>query len=247
MTTPWTIRNVLVATDMSKASLPALRYARLFAGAFGAKLLVVYSDPIVYPIDTIGPSQAMFIMRTPDEDERLRSELVEHARCELTGRDFDVELTAGQPIDAILESATERSADLIVTGTHLREGWRRLLLGSVSDAVQHRSRCPVLTVRSDRDGEPRIHTIVCPIDAGDQALAIAVRLAELFEARLTRDLADNNAGLAVIGAADERFIRTARCPVLVVPPVKKESTHENQRERSDRDHRRRDAGVARTV
>jgi nucleotide-binding universal stress UspA family protein len=187
MTTPWTPTPVLAATDLGKGSLPALQYARLFADAFDAKLTVIYSDPIVYPIDTIGPSQAMFIMPPPEHDERLRKDLVDHVAPVMTGRQYEIELTMGQPIAAILETAAERSADLIVTGSHLREGWKRLLLGSVSDGVQHESLCPVLTVSGGHDDDRRITNILCPVnftDVARDALAAAAQLAKAFRARL---------------------------------------------------------------
>jgi len=42
------ISSILAPTDLSESSIPALRYARLFADRFSAKLTVMYTDPIVY-------------------------------------------------------------------------------------------------------------------------------------------------------------------------------------------------------
>lgn len=317
MSTPWSITRILAATDLSSASVPALRYARLFADAFSAQVTVIYSDPLIYPMETIGPSQAMFVMPPPEHEGRLRKELALHVSPIMGGRPYEIELTTGQPVPAILETAHEKSADLIVTGAHLHEHWRRFLLGSVSDGVQHASVCPVLTAGSDGrpplDADIRITHILCPVnftDVARESLAAAGQLARVFHARLFvvhviesdevkgtvddeervrdwigpelqatctyRELVlrggpaervldcaeDVGASLLVIGAqhklfrnatvigtTTERLIRFASCPVLVVPrmPVAKEVTHENRRERTDREHRSRDAGRARTV
>lgn len=51
---------------------------------------------------------------------------------------------AASPSDAILAHA--RGFDLIVMGTHGRKGIRRMLLGSVTEAVLRAAPCPVLTV-----------------------------------------------------------------------------------------------------
>lgn len=189
MTTPWTITNIVAATDLSKASVPALRYARLFADAFSAKLTVVYSDRVVYPIDAVGPSQAMFLMPSPEHEARLRCELAQQVEPMMSGgRQYDVELAAGQPVPAILETAAAKNAELIVMGTHLRDGWKRALLGSVSEGVLHRSHCPVLTVGSgDLDAVVHVTNILCPINFSDvarEALGVAARLAEMFRSRL---------------------------------------------------------------
>jgi nucleotide-binding universal stress UspA family protein len=53
--------------------------------------------------------------------------------------------------DTILEIADELDAELIVTGTHGTTAVQPGLLGSVSGAVVHRARRPVLVVPKDSD------------------------------------------------------------------------------------------------
>ena len=57
----------------------------------------------------------------------------------------------GEPAEAILRTADQVEASLIVIGTHGRRGLKRLLAGSVAEAVLRPSRCPVLTIRSPID------------------------------------------------------------------------------------------------
>jgi nucleotide-binding universal stress UspA family protein len=52
----------------------------------------------------------------------------------------------GEPVPVISETAKE--FDLVVVGSHGREGLDRFLLGSVSHAIVHQVACPVLVVRS---------------------------------------------------------------------------------------------------
>lgn len=53
----------------------------------------------------------------------------------------------GAPSLAILQEASASDPDLILMGSHGRRGVTRFLLGSVSNAVLHRSPCPLLIVR----------------------------------------------------------------------------------------------------
>ena len=55
------------------------------------------------------------------------------------------EVKEGVPIPTIVEAAKEY--DLLVMGTHGRTGLDRLLLGSVTEGVLHRTSVPVLVVR----------------------------------------------------------------------------------------------------
>jgi nucleotide-binding universal stress UspA family protein len=54
-------------------------------------------------------------------------------------------VTKGDPIPVISE--VSRDFDLVVVGSHGREGLDRFLLGSVSHAVVHHVACPVLVIR----------------------------------------------------------------------------------------------------
>ena len=53
----------------------------------------------------------------------------------------------GAPAETILEQETETKPDLIVMGSHHPSAISRVVLGSVSHTVLHRSNCPVLLLR----------------------------------------------------------------------------------------------------
>ena len=189
---PFVVTSVLAPTDLSDSSIPALRYARLVADRFSAQLTIMYSDPIVYPVNMVTPADGLYINTTPEHLARLRGEVEAHASSAVAGRPYDIDVTVGQPIPSILAAANERNVDLIVMGTHLRHGWRRALLGSVSEGVLHGSKFPVLTV-AKRDGYVgatpyAITNILCPInftDVARESVHVAARMAEAFGAQLT--------------------------------------------------------------
>jgi nucleotide-binding universal stress UspA family protein len=56
-------------------------------------------------------------------------------------------MRAGDPATEILRAAPVQRAGLIAMPTHGRTGLRRVLLGSVAEAVVRRSPLPVLLVR----------------------------------------------------------------------------------------------------
>jgi nucleotide-binding universal stress UspA family protein len=53
----------------------------------------------------------------------------------------------GAPADQVTRVAREAGFDLVVMGTHGRRGFRRLVLGSVAEAVVRGAPCSVLVVR----------------------------------------------------------------------------------------------------
>jgi nucleotide-binding universal stress UspA family protein len=189
---PFVITSILAPTDLSDSSIPALRYARFFADRFAAKLTVVHVDPLVYPLEVAGPFDELYINTSPEHQARLRAEVEQQTGAIMAGRPYEIDISNGQPIPSILGAAKERNADFIVMGTHLRHGWRRALLGSVSEGVLHGSECGVLTV-SARDGQMRsepcaITNVLCPVNftgVARESLHVAGRIAQAFGARLT--------------------------------------------------------------
>ncbi len=188
---PFVFEHILAPTDLGESSLPALRYARLLADQFAAKVTVLYTDPIVYPVDYLGPT-GPYINATPEHEAHLHTEVEQYAAATMAGRPYEIAVSIGQPIASILAEARDRKADLIVVGTHLRHGWRRALLGSVSDGVLHGADCPVLTVAKDDSSagvKPyTISNILCPVnftDVARQSLQVAAKMAASFDARLT--------------------------------------------------------------
>ncbi len=65
--------------------------------------------------------------------------------------DLTIQVFTETPQRAIVETAREWGADLIVIGSHGYGFWSRALLGSVSSAVVHHAHCSVLVVRTAKE------------------------------------------------------------------------------------------------
>src|SRR5262249_8567007 len=82
-----------------------------------------------------------------DEIARWRDLAETHLRgVRAHGVDIDLEVLEAHPVEAILARAASLDASLIVLGTHGAGGFRRFVLGSVTEKVLRRASCPVLTV-----------------------------------------------------------------------------------------------------
>lgn len=53
----------------------------------------------------------------------------------------------GDPVEVLLQACVDYDVDLLIVGTHGRQGLQRLLLGSVAEQLLRRARCPVLVAR----------------------------------------------------------------------------------------------------
>jgi nucleotide-binding universal stress UspA family protein len=99
---------------------------------------------------------------------------------------------AGSPVGTILNVATEVHSDLTVLGTHGHSGFDRWVLGSVTEKILRKARCPVLTVPPPVTEAPSavlrlLKRILCPVDFSEssvKALEYALTLAKEADAEL---------------------------------------------------------------
>jgi len=143
------MRNVLFASDFSKASRRAFATALKSAKDTGATLTIVH---VLTPFVPIGPDQYISTDTWQQVEESTRDWATRHlkalaARAKTAGVRAKVLLVEGQAAKEVIRAARKVHADQIVIGTHGRTGFAKLLLGSIASQIVATSRCPVLTVR----------------------------------------------------------------------------------------------------
>ena len=142
------IRSILVTTDFSETSKKAFPSAKMLAGAFGAKILVVHVEE-----NSVPPLVIEHIAVSLDEIQRRQKEYARQELNRLTddefGKELDVEtmVVDGTPHSEIVRLAETLEPDLIVMATHGRGLISQALLGSTTERVVRHAPCPVLVVR----------------------------------------------------------------------------------------------------
>ena len=152
--------NILVATDFSTRSFRAIRQAGLL-GRAGGKLHVLHV------VDDDQPADLVRIEKR--EAERVLREI--SSIPELEGVDARALVVEGDPFDAILRTARDVAADLIVMGAH-RKQLLDIFTGTTIERVIRKSTVPVLMVNNE--AQRAYKKIVAPVDMS-QASANALR------------------------------------------------------------------------
>jgi nucleotide-binding universal stress UspA family protein len=142
-------KNIVVATDGSKYSAAAASEALGLAKWNGSTLTVISVVPseLMTPtdIDFTMTQRELIVEKDMHEAEKNAKAVKEAAQKE--GVAVKAFVLSGRPADAIIETAQEKNADLIVLGSHGRTGVERLLMGSVAERVIVLASCPVLVVK----------------------------------------------------------------------------------------------------
>lgn len=137
------IRKILLPTDGSAFSERAMRYAIFLACCLSASLTGLHVIQIRAPKD-LSPENV-------DKQTIQRAHLcLKRVEEEAEGEVLEVDtktLFARSISNAILEELEKGGYDLVVMGSHGITGFKKFVLGSVSEAVVHRAKTSVLIIR----------------------------------------------------------------------------------------------------
>ncbi len=147
-------RRILVATDGSKTSALALQEACRLAAGSDARLRIVHviDSPYAY-------ADSWYAAVSVDADAVQRAwrsagqEVLNQAAAQVRQAEIPVETALlesdGQRVSRVIVDDAERwPAEVIVVGSHGRQGLEQLLIGSVAEGVARSARVPVLLVRA---------------------------------------------------------------------------------------------------
>jgi nucleotide-binding universal stress UspA family protein len=183
------LRNILVATDFSKPSKAALPYAIGLAQQYGAKVFVAHAlrpqPHLTVPLEPMPVSDDLVWL----DAKRNLANLVHgdspgNPPCEAI-------LRRGNFWDVISNVIRENNIDLVVSGTHGRQGLRKLILGSDAEKIYRRAACAVLSVGPRvlpiKTADWKLKQILFPTDGSEgslKALPYALSFAEENQANL---------------------------------------------------------------
>ena len=140
------LKRILCPIDFSVFNKDANSYASLLASATGAE--IVYLHCVSTGMPYVG-----FCNLDVDDDNSEEARSLKEIRAMSENIKCSYILCRGEPADAILDYAKNEGIDLIVMGTHGRTGMRRVLMGSVADAVVRHASCPVLALKQPSDAQ----------------------------------------------------------------------------------------------
>ena len=187
------IKRILCPIDFSGFSRRAVQYAVRIAEWYESEVDLLHVFASVAPPAVLAEYPATIKLEA-NARQQLGKETQRYGEpLAAAGVRFTTTVGEGDTVETILAEADSRGCDLIVMGTHGSGGFERLLLGSISEKVLRKARCPVLTIPPHDETMPQpkavvFKNILCPIDFSEpsmQALTYALSLAEEADGRLT--------------------------------------------------------------
>ena len=141
--------KILLAIDGSAPSQDAIEEVahRPWPSSSALRILSViqpYTPPATEVVLASATLENIRQRQAQDAEELTRQA---SERIAASGLAVDTEVREGDPRTAIVDAADQCQADLIVVGSHGRTGLKRLVMGSVAQAVVAHAHCSVEVVR----------------------------------------------------------------------------------------------------
>ena len=185
------IKKILWASDGSKESDSALRYATFLAEKFGAEILSIFVSEIHFPITSLFPIPEDAIMDIVEKTEkRFENRFIRVSkRLKEKGINSTFKIVRDGAVEGIIKAVKSNGCDLIVMGKHGQGFVERAIIGSNTAKVLRKSPVPVLSVKGKgRKSISKIENILVPVDVSDDtesAILSSLELAEIFNAPVT--------------------------------------------------------------
>lgn len=138
------IKKILVPLDGSKNSLEGLDEAIFLARHCSSSITALCVIPSYPPLPLMG-KQIPYEKHIVEHTKKFMSEAKK--TCVSNGIEFNEKIIKGIATLDIPEFALDNKFDLIVIGSRGMNPIKELFLGSVSNAVVHKSKVPVLVVK----------------------------------------------------------------------------------------------------
>lgn len=178
---------IVVTTDLSEASRPAVEWGLRLQSALGRPLRILYvallaEESALYPLFDTSPET---LGLQEDIERRAKKALGDFLEPYTLSGDEAVVRHAVSPAAGVLDFVDEADVGLLVLGTHGRSGFKRWLMGSVAEDVVRRAPCPVLCCHPEDAGPggDALATILAAIDftgASESVVRSATQLSEVL-------------------------------------------------------------------
>jgi nucleotide-binding universal stress UspA family protein len=161
------MKRILVPTDFSPNSQPAIHVAAAMALATGAEVELLHADVSLAYVSPLAEyalsnefSAEKYAIDAAEEMATIKHELAQapdYANLNITTR-----VESGDLYEVIQRIANEDEADLIIMGTRGASGAEEVFFGSNTEKIIRTAKCPVLSVPTSIELPIKWHTLVLP-------------------------------------------------------------------------------------
>ena len=139
--------KLLVAIDFSEATKKILEHVKNLVCQTGSAIWLLHvamPDPDFVGYEVGPETEREFVAKKFREEHTKLQEIADDLRQ--NGIETTPLLIQGPSVETILEQATKLKVDAIIVGSHGRGAMYKLLIGSVSEGLLHKTKIPLVVI-----------------------------------------------------------------------------------------------------
>ncbi|RLB97123.1 MAG: hypothetical protein DRH90_23820 [Deltaproteobacteria bacterium] len=154
------VKKILYATDLSKNSAYALRYAANYAKQNDAEVVILHVMTVIdtntYNIMAAQIGEKLVAEKTKEREDHAKDRIIKRLKVfyekvraedpEIKDPKVSIEVSRGYPAEEILSMTDKLNCDIIIMGTHGKGIVNQTFLGSMAKKVLRRTRKPVFII-----------------------------------------------------------------------------------------------------
>ena len=145
------MKTIAALVDFSDLTFKVLKQAHTMASAFQSRVIIMHMVAREPTVVDVGIASPVIMQSLSPEATQVRASQLLEMRDSLVkfGVPTTVQQLQSDSVEGLLAETEKLGADLIIMGSHHHSALHNLLIGSVTEGVLKRSKCPVLVVPSD--------------------------------------------------------------------------------------------------
>ena len=153
---PNNIKKVLIALDYNPTAQKIAEAGYSIGKAMGAEVILMHviTDPVYYSSSEFSPimgytgylDTSPFPLDSVNELKKAAQHFLDKTKHHLGDSSIKTQYVEGDFAEAILKTAKELHADIIVIGSHSRRWLENIVMGSVTEEVLHHTTVPLFIV-----------------------------------------------------------------------------------------------------
>lgn len=145
------MKTIVALVDFSDVATNVLKQVQLLAEAFKSQVIVLHGIPMRTAVIDVALASPAVSQEPTEEDMKADMARLEKLTEPLRACGLGVRLKQfhGTTIDRVVDEALRSDGDLIVVGSHHHNSFYNLLVGSVTNQLLARAKCPVLVVSAE--------------------------------------------------------------------------------------------------
>jgi nucleotide-binding universal stress UspA family protein len=143
---PFTPQRLLLPYDFSPIGDRRLLEACQFYSAQSPRP-EIFILHVLSPLPSTDPAELWQTFPLPARQHKVQQEFAHRFPALIPQPHITFQTAIGDPGHEIIHCAQTLAIDLIIMPSHGRQGWSRLLLGSVAETVIRGTHCPVLVLK----------------------------------------------------------------------------------------------------